>query len=139
MGAPIVVPFNFQPVAVSVRTASYTIPAGRYARVTVNVIGSGTFTIGGVTALSGSQNNVITSNNGLFRSPGTPNFSGGTAPGGLAQVTSAGSQTTGAPLAVFSNEADQKPLVIDYWLPAGTVINGTGTWRAVVQEFNNIS
>lgn len=34
MSSPIVVPFNFDPIATTVRTANYTIPAGRYARVT---------------------------------------------------------------------------------------------------------
>lgn len=33
MSSPIVIPFNFQPVATSVKTANYTIPVGRYARV----------------------------------------------------------------------------------------------------------
>jgi hypothetical protein len=33
MSAPFIIPFNFQPVSTSVKTASYTIPAGKYARV----------------------------------------------------------------------------------------------------------
>jgi len=33
MSSPIVIPFNFQPVTTSVKTANYTIPTGRYARV----------------------------------------------------------------------------------------------------------
>jgi hypothetical protein len=32
MSSPIVIPFNFQPVETSVKTANYTIPVGRYAR-----------------------------------------------------------------------------------------------------------
>jgi len=33
MSSPIVIPFNFQPVETSVKTANYTIPVGRYARI----------------------------------------------------------------------------------------------------------
>lgn len=36
MSAPLVVPFNFQPVSVSVKTSAYTIPAGSYALVKTN-------------------------------------------------------------------------------------------------------
>lgn len=125
MSSPLVLPFNFQPVAVSVRTASYTIPPGRYARVVVNLEGSATFTIGGVTALRGTQNNVLSSSNTQMS---------GTAPTQLAINSSAGTGT-----AAFGVSASQKVLIADLWLPAGTVISGTGTWRAVVQEFNNLS
>lgn len=34
MPAPIVIPFNFNPVTTTVKTGSYTIPAGKYAKVT---------------------------------------------------------------------------------------------------------
>lgn len=33
MSSPIVVPFNFDPIATSIKTSNYTIPAGRYARI----------------------------------------------------------------------------------------------------------
>lgn len=33
MSAPFIIPFNNQPISVNVRTTSYTIPAGRYAKV----------------------------------------------------------------------------------------------------------
>lgn len=108
------------PATVSVRTAGYTIPADRYARAVVNVIGTGTFTIGGVTALAGTQNNVLGSS-----SWGWSNGNVGTA-----------STNSGVPSgSVYGFVADQKNLVHDYFLPAGTVINGTGTWRAVVEEY----
>lgn len=38
-------PFNFNPDSVSVKTGSYTIPAGKYARVTPNVYDGGNFSI----------------------------------------------------------------------------------------------
>lgn len=127
MPAPIVVPFNFEPVAVSVRTASYTIPAGRYARVTVNLEGSATFTIGGVTALRGTQNSVLGS------SPVGTNSGSGVNSIAVAQSPSTNSG------AAFSSATMQQTVTTDIWLPAGTVINGTGVWRATVQEFNKIS
>lgn len=133
MSAPLVVPFNFQPSAVSVKTGSYTIPAGKYAKVTVNLEGSATFTIGGVTAIRGTQNSVLGSS--LLTT-----FNGGGA--GSADNNSL---STGVPTsensagAAFSSATDQKTVIAELWLPTGTVIDGTGTWRAVVQEFNNIT
>lgn len=46
-------PSNQQPDSVSVKTGSYTIPAGYYAQVTASVQGTDTFSIGGVVALEG--------------------------------------------------------------------------------------
>ena len=37
MAAPIVVPFNNQPINTGVTTASYTVPAGKYSRVIVSI------------------------------------------------------------------------------------------------------
>jgi hypothetical protein len=128
------------PVSISVKTAGYTIPANRYARAVVNVIGSGTFNIGGVTALAGTQQNVITNLNGLIRGAGTPVFSSATAGtmGALHVPVGSPMQATLAAtglVQVFANETQQNNLVHDYFLPAGTVINGTGTWRATVEEY----
>jgi hypothetical protein len=123
MSATLVVPFNFQPSSVSVKTASYTIPAGKYAKVTVNIDGTGTFTIDGSTALSASQNSVLAT---------SPLATDGT--GRLTTTTAA----AGSP-AAYTSETDKRSVVADYFLPAGTVIAGSGTWRAVVQEFSNIT
>lgn len=46
-------PSTQQPESVSVKTGSYTIPAGYYAYVTASVAGSDTFSIGGIVALQG--------------------------------------------------------------------------------------
>ena len=45
-------PFNQRPSSTTVRTSSYTIPAGKYARVTVYVEKGGSFTIDGGVALN---------------------------------------------------------------------------------------
>ena len=117
------------PASVNVRTAGYTIPADRYARAVANVIGSATFTINGVTALAGTQNSVLASDNLRLSSVD------GSTPGGLYSGVSANSiQGVGG---AFSEATQQQNLVQDYFLPPGTIINGTGTWRAVVEEYFN--
>ena len=86
------VPFNFQPLSVSVKSSSYTIPAGNYALVTVVVEhdgGAASFTIDTVSAI---------------------------------QVMTAGNIATAS-----------------FWLPSGTVINGSGDWVATVQLYTNIT
>lgn len=115
------------PASISVKTAGYTIPANRYARVIANVIGSATFTINGSTALSGTQNSVLGSDNlRICTYSGTTNF--------LATPPAAPS-AFGAVGSAFTEATQQHNLVQEYFLPAGTIINGTGTWRAVVEEY----
>jgi hypothetical protein len=106
------------PLSVAVKTASYTITAGRYARVTANVIGTATFTINAATALQGTQNNVLSS-------------SSMTVVGDARLSTTTGVGTSAA----YGVVADQKNLSETYYLPEGTIINGTGSWRAVVEEY----
>jgi len=53
MSSKLIIPFNYQPFSVSVKTGAYTIPAGYYAYVTASVQGADTFSIGGVVALQG--------------------------------------------------------------------------------------
>jgi hypothetical protein len=112
------------PVAVSVKTAGYTIPANRYARAVVNLIGSATFTINAVTALQGTQATLASTGPTVNR--GTD----GTSFGSIQAVTGAGIGTHS-----WSGVTYQETTVKDYFLPAGTIINGTGTWRAVVEEY----
>jgi len=125
MSAPFVIPFNFQPESVSVRTGSYTIPAGKYAFVTVNVEGTGTFTIGGTTALRGTSNTVLASSALDYRT--------GTGHNALITVSGGTSNDGNA----FSTSTNSSSPTANYWLPSGTVINGSGTWRAVVSIFKN--
>jgi hypothetical protein len=107
------------PASISVKTASYTIPAGRYARVLVNLEGSATFTINAVLALRGTQNNILSGSSLVL---GTPS---------PALLTTSSTGTGSA----FTSTADQKVVVQDFWCPTGTVISGTLTWRAVVEEY----
>jgi hypothetical protein len=40
MSAPYIIPFNFQPVNTGISNSTYTVPAGKYARVVVNLSAS---------------------------------------------------------------------------------------------------
>lgn len=145
MSSPIYIPssagFNNNPLSTTVRTASYTIPAGRYARVVANLEGSATLTINGTTALRGTQNSILSSSglitqtqiiNAGFGGVST-NFSGQVLMTG-AGVNNGGTNNFGS--AAFTSGTDQKTVVQEFWCPTGTVINGTGTWRAIVTEYN---
>lgn len=129
MSSRVFVPFDNNPLAVSVKTASYTIPTGRFARVLINLEGSATFTIGGVIAIRGTQNSVLASDNLRINSSGF-------GPNGALHTTTDNTGTSGT---AFTETTDQKTIIAELWLPSGTVINGTGTWRAVVMEYNAIS
>lgn len=108
------------PISVSVKTAGYTIPANRYARAVVNVIGSGTFTIAGSTALASTQATVASTGPSIPIGNNNALMTSGTASGGTHNWTGV---------------TKQDAISEDFFLPAGTVINGTGTWRATVEEY----
>lgn len=123
MSAPFIIPFNFQPESISVKTASYTVPAGKYAYITANVIGAATFTIGGATAISGNASTLLSS---------TTLDLGGTT-GSLLTNTTLGAGTN-----AFTSTTVNTTETASFWAPSGTVINGTGTWRATVSIYSNI-
>jgi hypothetical protein len=107
------------PVAIAVKTSSYTIPANRVAKCTVNLEGSATFTIDAVTALRGTQNTVLVST---------------TLPLDSSSRVATGT-TFNANVSNSTNTTNQKTTVATVVLPAGTVISGTGTFRVVVEEY----
>lgn len=135
MSAPFVIPFNFQPESVSVVTGSYTVPPGKYARVIANVSGSSTFTIGGATALASTSAtwSVLASDNLRTVSGG-----GGSTNALFTNTAETSIQAVGS---AFNESTAQMNTALSevYFLPSGTVINGTGTWRAVVEQYSNIS
>lgn len=158
------------PIAVSVKTSSYTIPAGRYAKVYVEVENGGTFTIDGNTSMdtdalvnissvtnSGSNVsytvpsnyyaivNAFTAVSGdstyqvstSYLSPaGSKSWHGGAHYGGPASVIGVFATSSGARgingVAIPSNAMNRSA---HFTLPAGAIINGTGTWRATVEEY----
>lgn len=169
------IPFNFQPESVSVHTGSYTIPAGKYARVIAHINGNGSFTIDGATAIDATQAsvvNVLVVNVGI--SPASYTVPSGYYFEGIAVATAAvtisvdgtdigeisdtignkvmvgSGSTLSAPSSGISGTAKilgvsrkvssgEGPVNSEFWLPSGTVINGSGSWRATVQIFNEIS
>jgi len=136
----IVIPFNFQPVSVSVKTSSYTIPAGKYAYVTANAIGSATFEIGGATALSGSSTTQTTNTSSALRY--------GTGRGGAytterhllsGYVNNDLARDPHGDAFGYASKTFNEVATASYWLPAGTVISGSGTWRATVSLYNELT
>jgi hypothetical protein len=102
----LIIPFDFNPYSTSVKTSSYTIPSGYYARVTASVDGYGPQSGSSVSYITIDGNTVLESN-------------GRGAYDGVNEVM------------VWSQEA----LTRSFWVPVGTVINGSGTWYATVQLF----
>jgi len=119
-------PFNFQPESVAVKTGSYTIPAGKYAFVTANVVGNSTFTINGSTALQATltTQTTHTSSNMKVETGSNYLFTSGTAPS--------------SPIAAngYGNASFSETVSASFWLPTGAVVNGSGTWRATVTLYN---
>jgi hypothetical protein len=87
MSSPIVIPFNFQPVETSVKTANYTIPVGRYARASFSfssipqtnasnanlTIPTASFGVNGVVLGRGvSTGRLVISNNSTLRTVAAP-------------------------------------------------------------------
>jgi hypothetical protein len=180
MASPLIIPFDNNPVSASVKTTSYTIPSGKFARVYVAAHSGGTMSINGVIAVDTDpflNVDVSTATNAVFtytvpvgyafypatfgQTSGfahTGYLNGNTAASFPVPVTSASAQVTGmaigpsgtismnynatsttrqlAGLAVPSNKTHAE---VEFFLPAGTVITGAGSWRAVVQEYNAIS
>lgn len=136
MTARLVIPFDNCPVSVSVKTGSYTIPSGQYARTVASVSDGGTFTIGGTTALHSKAStswSVLASDNLKLA-----DYSSST--GFLATVQSASGLTSaGAAFSETTAYASGTSQNAEFWLPAGTVINGTGTWAATVMLYNVVS
>lgn len=173
MASPIIIPFDNNPVAVSVKTASYTIPAGKFARVYVECDSGGIFTINAVNAVVtnailnidvGNASNVAVSYTApsgymaevafgasLSGDSYQVNGNGSTSLAGLDRsrqykIGPAGTAVFGSGVAgnnkgitgaaIPSNATNRQA---EFYLPAGTVISGSGNWKAVVQEYNKIS
>ena len=124
-GAPIVVPFDYEPESVSVKTGAYSIPAGKYAKVTAQVFKNGSFTIDSnvaLEALPGLALNVLVNNLSPYTVP----------QGYIAHFTflptSGGGQVlqiNGVNLVTppFGSSADPKDFMT---MPAGAVLSSTG-------------
>lgn len=154
------------PASISVKTASYTIPAGRYARIVAECDSGGTLTINAVTAITtaafvnidlqgNTSNFAYTVPSGFYAKVTAAAGSGTTfSVNGNVSQTLAGtaytsqfeigpSGTMAVPSSFFgigfvqgvaipSNATNRQG---QFFVPTGTVISGTGNWRAVVEEY----
>ena len=178
MSSRVFVPFDNNPLAVSVKTASYTIPTGRFAKVYVECDSGGQFTINGAVAVdtdpvinvsvSIASSNALTytapsnykanvsvysNTSGLlvYQSGLTATYqqavnslsSGGgmglitVGPGGSVSITSSGAAAKA--IVGYAEPSNATNRQAEFFLPAGTVISGSGNWKAVVMEYNAIS
>lgn len=177
------VPFNFQPTSVSVKTSSYTIPAGSYAYVEAQAEDGGTFTIDGSTALNAKAQTSVNSESDSFALSGSGSLTVNVATNKLAILRLYLSAITGNPTLTISGNLITTSLTTAYnnvyylgsgdsfvistgsseqafgyytfheydpnitettntasfWLPTGSVINGSGQWRATVSLYNEIT
>jgi hypothetical protein len=174
------IPFNFQPESVAVKTASYDIPAGKFAYVTAYVENGGTFTIDGsvaMTSFASIDRDIVavyvSGGTGVGASYAVPTdykFTGQCLhASNVADVTVNGAQTgvssvqnsstptyfevggghtisvagvSGNKYLVGRAERSHIPATFStqtFWVPAGTTIAGTGTWKATVSIYNEIS
>lgn len=159
----IFIPFNHQPESTSVKTATYDIPAGKYARAQLFAT-DGAVTIDGVTAIAGfgpvGVSQTITAGNSYTITTGYV-FRGTLyvgAAAGTSYINTAASligaadsrvhhvelhagatiNAVGGSVYVAGNEYQDINHVstTEVWLDEGTEISGSGSWRAVVEIYS---
>lgn len=152
------------PVSVSVITGSYTVPVGKFARVTVEADSGGVFTINAVNALTtaafqnvyqytGSASLTHTTPTNYYSIVTYSNPNSGTltlgannvplsignainqmiwmGPGQQGFVTGSGASKISG-VSIPSNATHRQAV---FNVTAGTVLNGSGSWRAVVELY----
>ena len=115
------------PTSVLTITSSYAIPVGRYARVVYSLLGTATFIVNGSTIASTGTSGTFNSSPLRYQTNGTSN--------NLATVTNpngSGSANQGAAYG-FGSVQDVGASYIN--VPTGTVLSGTGTWKAFVELY----
>lgn len=125
-------------------SGSLTIPAGKFAWVTLSCKNGGTCSLDGTTCLEsdGSTWNALGYGNGMYRAPnnGTPSIPNGQPASGLLTGNTASNTISGAQNAVDvyaqSTAAAYDAVSISLWVPAGTVISGTGDYCYTASIFS---
>lgn len=163
MSSRVFVPFDNNPTSVSVKTESYTIPAGKYAKVYVECDSGGQFTINGSVAVDTDPflNIDVSTNSATIYTVPTgyravilqattnvatiytngnidyrfSNIDGDLGPGGTVSK-SGGDGATCSGVAIPSNATHRQA---EFFLPSGTVISGSGNWKATVMEYNAVT
>jgi hypothetical protein len=114
MSTPYIIPFNFQPVnVVSASSGSYTVPSGKYAKVTVVLSSQMAFSSLSGTATAVTNTNIFSSESGhvvvdLYLKAGDV-LSFSSSSGSGASVTTSGGNTSGS--FVLSTSSSQSALV----------------------------
>ena len=166
------VPFNNDPVSSTVKTSSYTVPSGKYARVSVSDT-TADFTIDAVIVISATSRSgsAISTTTGVKFTNSSPyplrgSVTGDGATAATVRIYPVGSNSSGAQKyelttittqdevllnvgdtievtaigtgsTVYWNfDATTAPFQKEYWVPAGTVLNGA---KFMVELFNSIS
>jgi hypothetical protein len=164
MPAPFIIPFNNNPSSTTVKTTSYTIPAGKYAQLYVECDGGGSFTINAVTAVitaavvnvdsfnvsanvtytapaTGWASLYVSGNTGMTINANITNLTAATGvqigPSGTATAATGSSQSCSVTGVFYPHIPTNRQAT--FWVPTGTVISGAGNWKATVMEFNTIT
>ena len=119
-----------KPNLIRVATAGETVPVGRLYVAKVCLVGAATFTLGGVAALVSTEHSVLASDNLRI----TTQSNGTTTSSNALFVGSDPASVSGAGTGFNENQA-QQVLTQTYVLPEGTAFGGTGSWRAVIEEY----
>lgn len=167
MASNLVIPFDNNPASVTVVTTSYTVPAGKYARILAECDSGGIVTVNGSSAITSSAFINVGVSSGFaggqatYSVPSGYRFDGqGTSqvainnisypmtangvsafdihagPGGTANSLNSSAFAYTSGVASPSNATNRQG---EMFVPTGTVISGSGSWRAVVMLYNVIS
>lgn len=181
MASPLKFPFNNEPTGFDIKTSSYTIPSGKYARVKAVVdigarqdvpVGAGSFTlaspnscsINGTTiarsvltcTIDGGRDTVLPSyaftlkaiDNDNFNTPISVNgaaiseAASGTQGTRQGEIDMAGGTLVTGGVGVLKVAVSLNPIGnnTDYiWVPSGTVLDGVGNFKWIVEEYNSLS
>jgi hypothetical protein len=169
MSAPIIVPFDNNPASVLVITSSYTVPSGKFARVYAEAENGGGFFINGGLAVStaailnidlfsaspqsytvpsgyrakvssiGSVNTPVIVNGNQQQNIASNVYSEQyeVGPGGVVSHGNVGIASYGLQGVAIPGNATNRSAT--FFVPSGTVLSGSGSWRATVMLYNVLS
>lgn len=149
MSAPFFVPFNFQPTSIQRGSGTYTVPAGKYARVTISVTGEAY----GIISAPYPSENVVSNGSfcesvDIFLKSGdvlTVSQSNASATGSTAPTSSATAITTvnlsinSTIFAVFTCRGYAYSVTSGSPNNATSSVSGSSSVNWIAQEFNEIT
>jgi hypothetical protein len=120
------IPHDGNPTTATVKTGSYTVPAGSWAKVKAHCHGTATFTIDAIAALKTTQTTQTTKTASLLL---MDNFTSGQL------ATSAGGTPGVTPAETFATVTFYPSVSEQFNVPTGTVLNVTGDARYTVELY----